>query len=290
MPEGDPRDCIYDIARRCTHPKRGDGFLYPPEIDCVVHMTHVIDIDRSHVERTYMATATFGHFGRPHLSSLTRKPQSHILSLVTIAVAPTRRRRQPDELRGEAISAAKAILLREGPAAVTLQSVASALGMAHGSITHHFGTASNLQAAVADALVEALLAEVRTGASALKNGAIDERDLVDLVFDAFHDSGVGRLIAWLSAHQSPLLQALFERFGRLSNEIASDRKNGSAFTKDVLPAIIEGVVMPALSSSLIGAELLQALGLDPTFTRLRVAHDLSFHREQRIGRDVLRRA
>ncbi|MCP6188364.1 hypothetical protein NL437_26965, partial [Klebsiella pneumoniae] len=75
--------------------------------------------------------------------------------------------------------------------------------MTHGSITHHFGTAANLQAAVADLLVEALLLEVRTGTTALKNGTITERDLVDLVFDAFRDTGVAKLIAWLSAYQSP---------------------------------------------------------------------------------------
>ena len=69
---------------------------------------------------------------------------------------PRRRRRHPDELRSEAVGAARDILERFGPAAITLQSVAGALGMAHGSITHHFGTAANLQAAVADVLIEQL--------------------------------------------------------------------------------------------------------------------------------------
>lgn len=201
---------------------------------------------------------------------------------MTIETTIRRRRRQPDELRGEAIAAAKEILVVDGPAAVTLQSVAKALGMTHGSITHHFGTAANLQAAVADLLVEALLLEVRTGTTALKNGTITERDLVDLVFDAFRDTGVAKLIAWLSAYQSPLLRPLFDRFGRLSNEIALDLESGSAFTEDELPEIIEGVVMPALSSALIGGELLGALELDSSFTRERVAHDLSFRRTQRI--------
>ena len=70
---------------------------------------------------------------------------------------PRRRRRHPDELRSEAVGAARDILERFGPAAITLQSVAGALGMAHGSITHHFGTAANLQAAVADDIIESAL-------------------------------------------------------------------------------------------------------------------------------------
>ena len=70
---------------------------------------------------------------------------------MTIAmISARRRRRQPDELREEAIAAALGILVADGPGAITLQSVAAALGMTHGSITHHFGTAANLQAAVAD--------------------------------------------------------------------------------------------------------------------------------------------
>lgn len=59
--------------------------------------------------------------------------------------------------------------------------------MTHGSITHHFGTAANLQAAVADVLIEQLLAGVRSGACALKAGTIDEAALVDLVFDVFEE-------------------------------------------------------------------------------------------------------
>ncbi|MCI1141279.1 TetR family transcriptional regulator [Sphingomonas sp. WKB10] len=123
---------------------------------------------------------------------------------MTIAmISARRRRRQPDELREEAIAAALGILVADGPGAITLQSVAAALGMTHGSITHHFGTAANLQAAVADGLIEQLLTKVRAGTWALKAGQISEADLVDLVFDSFETTGVGKLIGWLSAVQSP---------------------------------------------------------------------------------------
>lgn len=202
------------------------------------------------------------------------------MTIVTSLVR--RRRRHPDELREEAIIAAREILMADGPGSITLQAVAAALGMAHGSITHHFGTAVNLQAAVADELIVQLLTEVRTGTLALKAGDICEADLVDLVFDTFETTGVGRLIGWLSASQSPLLQPLFERFARLPHEIATDRRDGSAFTEAELPIIIESIVTSALSSSLIGSGLRQALGLSPAFTRQRVAENLAAQRAMRI--------
>lgn len=198
--------------------------------------------------------------------------------MTIVAASQRRRRRQPYELRAEAIAAAWKILVEDGPAAITLQAVAAALGMTHGSITHHFGTAANLQAAVADVLIEQLLAGVRSGACALKAGTIDEAALVDLVFDVFEETGVGRLIGFLSASGSPLLRPLFERLARLSREIAADQQEGSAFTESELPTIIESVVTPALSASLIGAELLQALDLEPFHTRERVARHLAAQR------------
>ena len=179
--------------------------------------------------------------------------------------------------------AARQILASDGPGAITLQAVAAALGMTHGSITHHFGTAANLQAAVADELIGDLLANVRCGTSALKAGTIGEGDLVDLVFDAFEQTGIGRLIGWLSASQSRLLQPMFERFARLSAEIASDREDGAAFSKAELPMVIENVVTSALSSSLIGPEFLRALDLPSTFGRQRVTRSLATERAKRVS-------
>lgn len=192
-----------------------------------------------------------------------------------------RRRRQPDELRAEAIAAARDILLADGPAAITLQAVAAALGMTHGSITHHFNAAANLQAAVADTLMEQLLSGVRVGVCALKDGDIDEAGLVNLVFDLFEDTGVGKLIGFLAASDSPLLYPLFDKFARLPHAIATDQLAGSAFTETELPTIIESVVTSALGASLIGANLLQALGLDPSSARQRVAFDLTAQRAMR---------
>ncbi|MGB7405139.1 MAG: helix-turn-helix domain-containing protein, partial [Pacificimonas sp.] len=53
-------------------------------------------------------------------------------------------RRPAEEVRADAIAAARKLLIAEGPEAVTLKAVAKALGMTHGNITHHFGSIGGL--------------------------------------------------------------------------------------------------------------------------------------------------
>lgn len=189
-------------------------------------------------------------------------------------VPKRRRRRQPEELRREAIVAARQILLADGPAAITLQSVAGELGMAHSNITHHFGTAANLQAALADTLIADLIMAVRSGTTSLRMGVIRESDLVDLVFDTFEQSGSGRLIAWLAAQNSSHLAPLYERFSRLPAELAGGEPSGAVLGRDDLPPIIGNIVITALGSSLIGDSLTDSLGLSRTFMRERLTADL----------------
>ena len=185
-----------------------------------------------------------------------------------------RRRRRPDELRGEAIAAARTILLEDGPASVTLQSVAGALEMAHGSITHHFGSAANLQAALADALLAELLSAVRSGTADLRAGLIREPELVDLVFDAFERNGSGRLIAWLAAQDGARLATLYERFARLPAELLDGEPAGAVLGPGDLPPFIAAIVISAFGASLIGDGLSDALGLSRTFMRERLVDDL----------------
>lgn len=206
--------------------------------------------------------------------------------MTILDASPRRRRRHPDELRGEAIAAARRLLLADGPSAVTLQGVARALDMAHGNITHHFGSAANLQAVLADALIADLLAAVSTGTRRLRSGAIDEADLVDLVFDTFEESGVGRLIGWLAAQRSGQLDTLYRRFGQASRDLSEAPDDGAILTDAALSPVIANIVIAALGASLIGPGMSAALGLPPTFTRAQVTADFVRQRRaasQRMG-------
>ncbi|HVZ69230.1 MAG TPA: helix-turn-helix domain-containing protein, partial [Rhizomicrobium sp.] len=55
-----------------------------------------------------------------------------------------RRRRSAVEAREEALASARKLLLRHGPEGVTLMAVADDLGMTHGNLIHHFGSADEL--------------------------------------------------------------------------------------------------------------------------------------------------
>lgn len=198
-----------------------------------------------------------------------------ILSGMTISLSQERRRRRaPEVIRQEAIAVARRILVSDGPSAVTLQSVAGALRMAHGNITHHFGSAANLQAALADTLIADLLTTVVSGTRDLRAGVISEADLVKIIFDVFEESGVGRLFGWLAAQRSPHLAPLYSRLGRLPDVLASDSHDESAFTADELHAVIATLVVSALGASLIGRDLSDALDLPRSFMRAHATADL----------------
>tara|TARA_R100001126_G_C4834754_1_gene153720 strand:+ start:212 stop:841 length:630 start_codon:yes stop_codon:yes gene_type:complete len=202
---------------------------------------------------------------------------------MTIALDTARRRRRnPDDVRTEAIAAARQLLVTGGPDAVTLQSVAGALNMAHGNIAHHFGSAANLQTALADALIADMVAAVREGTNRLRTGAITEADLVGLIFDRFERDGVGRLIGWLAAQGSDRLDTMYRHLAKVPAELGQTPEGGG-LTRDALPKVVAIIVMAALSASLIGPGTLAALELPENFSRERATEYLMRWRHSGSG-------
>lgn len=189
-------------------------------------------------------------------------------------MASTRRRRAPDEVRAQALSAAREILLTQGAASVTLKGVAARLGMAHGNVTYHFGSAGGLQAALAELIildtitaVEAELVEFRSGRATLDK-------VVATVFDAFATGGAGALIAWLcasgeQARVTPFCDAIAEMAERLHAD------DPAASASDRASALILLVILPALGAALIGAGLTSAMNMPSLAPRLIVEEQLA---------------
>lgn len=124
-----------------------------------------------------------------------------------------RRRRTPEQAKLEALRSARAILLRKGPDAVTLQNVAADIGMSHSNLLHHFGTAGELQSALMAMMVRDLMEALDDAVEHLKSDAAAPRSLVDMVFDAFDKGGAGRLAAWMALtgttqHLEPVASAI----------------------------------------------------------------------------------
>lgn len=111
--------------------------------------------------------------------------------------APKRLRRTSEEARTLALVSARKLLLAQGPDAITLQGVATDLGMSHTNLIHHFGSAAGLQTALMGEMVAELTATIEQAVIRLRAGHGDVRDFVDIVFDAYDSGGAGQLAAWI---------------------------------------------------------------------------------------------
>ena len=85
---------------------------------------------------------------------------------------PVRRRRPADQVRQLALECARRLLLQHGPSAITLQAVAGQLGMTHGNVTHHFGSANGLQGALAEAMIRDLVDAVQAALAVVETGGL----------------------------------------------------------------------------------------------------------------------
>ena len=189
------------------------------------------------------------------------------------AEGPTRRRRTPEETRTLALGAAQAILVRQGPQALTLQAVAAEIGMTHGNLTHHFGTSAALHAALIVKMGEGLARDVQAATQRLRSGEASAREIVDLVFDALERDGYGRLIAWLSStgqleRLRPVLDVVSSSVKtlRLAEPSQDDPRGAGPITAVLLGS--------ALAASLVGGPLQAATGLRSDGLRVLAARQL----------------
>lgn len=179
----------------------------------------------------------------------------------------SRRRLSPDESRAAAIAAARALLLEDGPQAVTLKAVADKIGRTHANVLHHFGSAAGLQSELARSIAEEVTASIAVSVERARQHETDAREIVDKTFDAFGPQGAGALAAWmiLSGNRdalNPILEALRSLVNQLS--VAHEDHH--------VPDSTLWLVLLALGDSLLGGPIAQALGLERDTAR-KIAAD-----------------
>ena len=167
-----------------------------------------------------------------------------------------RERLSPQESRSAALEAARAILIEDGPQAVTLKAVAARIGKTHANVLHHFGSAAGLQSELARTISERVTAGIAEAVQRTREGEADPREIVDRTFDAFGKEGAGALAAWmiLSGNRdalNPVLDAIHNLVDQLGQG-HEDR----AVHEDTL-----SLVLMALGDSLLGGPMAEALGL-----------------------------
>src|SRR3546814_13126623 len=117
-----------------------------------------------------------------------------------------RRKRMGEEVRDEALAAARKLLLEGGPSAVTLANVGRAIGMTHANVLYHFESAAGLQSALMASMIDDLVTALDDAVAQLKSDDGAPFTVVNRVFDAFDGGGPGRL---------PPVIVLPRHFGRL---------------------------------------------------------------------------
>jgi AcrR family transcriptional regulator len=172
-------------------------------------------------------------------------------------VSITRRRLSPEESRDAAIEAARALLIEEGPQAVTLKAVAMRIGRTHANLLHHFGSAKELQRALIKHLADTITAQIGEAAKRARASDQNPREVVDMTFDAFA-RGAGAMASWMIlTGNEDALDPILEAIHNLVDDLAQDHEHkGPTLHEETLQ-----LVLTALGDALLGGPMAKALGL-----------------------------
>jgi TetR/AcrR family transcriptional regulator, repressor for neighboring sulfatase len=170
-------------------------------------------------------------------------------------------RRTPEEARTLALASARRLLLADGPDAITLQSVATDLGMSHTNLIHHFGSAAGLQSELMRQMVSELTAAIESAVMRLRAGKGEFRDFVDIVFDAFDRGGAGRLAAWIVlSGEATRLAPVGEVVRDYIDSVERSADPGAQDVHERVTSATLFVTMAALGDAIIGNHLRRMVG------------------------------
>ena len=168
-----------------------------------------------------------------------------------------RKRVSPEVSRAAALSAARALLISDGAAAVTLQAVARNVGRTHANLLHHFGSAAGLQRALAEDIARTVSGSIEGAIEQRRRGEGSERQVIDAMFDAFRREGAGELIGWIALTRQR--EALEPIVATIEGIIRVMRAAGDPRPVDRMTL---GLTLLAIGDSLAGQEIARACGLD----------------------------
>ena len=167
-----------------------------------------------------------------------------------------RTRLSPEESRSAALEAARELLLAEGPSAVTLKAVSAKIGRTHANLLHHFGSAAQLQGALARSIADSVTASIAEAVERARAGETDARVIVDQCFDAFGKEGAGQLAAWMIVTGNrDALDPILDSIRGLVRQLTVGHED-----RHVAESTLS-LVLSALGDSLLGPPIAEALGL-----------------------------
>ena len=179
-----------------------------------------------------------------------------------------RERRTPQQARALALRSARNLLISQGPNAITLQSVASDLGMSHTNLIHHFGSAGGLQTALMHHMISELTDTIESAVVRFRSGEGDVDDFVNIVFDAFDTGGAGSLAAWImlcgeGRRLEPVGEVVRSYIRNVERGIDEDL--ASAHARVTSATLL--VTIAAFGDAMIGGVLRDMVGREPDAVR-----------------------
>lgn len=181
------------------------------------------------------------------------------------------RRLSPAQARDVALDAARALLVEQGPLAVTLKAVAARVGRTHANLLHHFGSAEGLQTALIARMATEIVATIRAAVLRMRAGEQSARDVVDCTFDAFDQGGAGALASWM------ILSGNTDAFDPIMGairDLVDELAEGSVERHRTIEEETLQLVLAALGNALLGTAMARALGLPRDTARMLAADTL----------------
>jgi AcrR family transcriptional regulator len=172
-------------------------------------------------------------------------------------------------MRAQALAAARRLIVDGSTNVLTMRAVADAAGVTYPNLSHHFGSAAGLHAAIAEDLVREVLAGLQAIGQEVDGYRPDYRLLVDRVFDLFVRDGLGRVLGWL-VNSGEVAQ--LEPVNRLLAEFIASRSKGRPKAQVRRIARVALIVCFAgYAESIVGAALGTVLGLSAATRRQHFA-------------------
>lgn len=154
------------------------------------------------------------------------------------------------------MTAARELLLKGGPTAVTLAEVGRVVGMTHANVIHHFGSAAGLQTALMGRMVRDLGEALDEAVVLVRSDEAAPRRLVDIVFDAFDKGGAGYLAAWIVlSNNATHLEPVREAVQGLVNAIHEKFTDEGEMARPRITSAVLFMALCAFGDSVIGRPL-----------------------------------
>ncbi len=175
-------------------------------------------------------------------------------------------------MRAQALAAARQLIIEGSEQVLTMRAVADAAGVTYPNLSHHFGSAAGLHAAIAEDLVRELLAGLRLMDQQVEPQHEDYRRIVDRVFDMF-EHGLGSVLGWLvRSGETARLRPVNALLAEFMRERARGRSNADGKRIARIALIVS---FAAYAESSVGPLLGDVLGVTPVARRRFFAEALA---------------